>query len=142
MRATWLFIAVLSTVIVGFHDGWTWMTLLWALEITVFGQFRIPNLARYVGWIKPDTGGKNCLAAMCACAVAIGAPIGVLMGVLLPLLYQLNISSHFGGLIGLFIGPCIAGYYGFTSALIVWALASLIAWIRRTHVTRHARMET
>jgi hypothetical protein len=121
----WGAVAAVSTVFVGVQDGWNWMTALWAVEVVLFGLLHLPELTR---WVMDRINPNGIVNVMVVCAVVIGAPLGAVMGTLLPLVYQTNFSSHVAGRIGLFVGPCVAAFYGFTSVTIVLALVGIV-WL-------------
>ena len=139
LRKIWAGIAVVTTMLVGLHDGWTWNTAAWALEVIVIGQTDLPAISRRLSGrlqrnplpSKPlSVMLVTALNAMCGSAIVLGAPVGLCIGVVLPIVYRLNITSHLSGLLGLLIGPFVAAFYGLASVLIVCLMMWTVSIIK------------
>lgn len=132
-RVVWAGIAVGSTLVVLLHDGPMTTTIAWLLGILFFGQFALPAAFRFAHKFVSRNDNLY-LGVICGWGLVPGPFVGVLAGVLIPFVYNLELSSFAGGLIGIIFGPCVAIIEG----LLIVATVDAVVWLA-TRVSLRAK---
>lgn len=121
-RVAWALAASVSTVFVGANDGLI-AASLWFAVIVAFSQLALPWIFRRARSITLAQE-RFYLGACFGWGLVPGPYVGVLFGVLWPWVYEWEISSFTGGLLGLIVGPCVAVVQG----LVTVAILDVIVW--------------
>jgi hypothetical protein len=126
-QRSWTALAVLSAGVILAKDG-PQNCVVWLLVMCLIIAVVMPRLYRW-GHAYLNRSKNMYLGVIIGWALVPGPLVGILFGTICPAVLDCGISSLFGGVIGLAVGPCFAVIEGLT----IVCLVDGIYWLLTGH---------